>query len=472
MSSEDFNPQSFGHAPSGPPPAGGSDIGGKFPGSRYRRRGKKYHRFTRRRGEDLAGTELNIDNLQMLATNDLQALAQEHGIDFLNLDHHALVFEILKRNAEKHGHMYVEGIVEIMPEGYGFLRYPQYNYLPCPEDVYISTSQLRRFGLMTGDFITGQTRPPKDKERYFALLKIEAIDREPPEKMQNRVHFDQLTAEFPRERLILEHDPQELSSRVIDLLCPLGKGQRALIVAPPRTGKTVLLRKMAQAIEHNYPDICLLMLLIDERPEEVTDMERTIKGEVIASTFDEKPARHIQVAELAMERAKRLVEHKKDVVIMLDSITRLARAYNAMQPNNGRIMSGGVDAKALQKPRKFFSSARNVVEGGSLTIIGTALVDTGSRMDEVIFEEFKGTGNMEMYLSRDLMDMRVFPTINVTASGTRREELLYHPEEHTRVNALRKAMNALPAVEAVQNMVTNLGKTQSNAEFLMKMNFV
>ncbi|MDZ4815556.1 MAG: transcription termination factor Rho [Verrucomicrobiota bacterium] len=436
------------------------------------RRGKKYFR-RRRRGEDLAGTNLDVASLQALTQPELQEMARQYGIDESSpIPANELAFEIIKRNAEKHGHMFAEGIVEIMPEGFGFLRYPQHNYLPCPEDVYISPSQIRRFALQTGDSISGQVRPPKDKERYFALLKIEAIGKEDPEKVKTRAPFDQLTAEFPTERIILEHDPAEMCSRVIDLLCPLGKGQRCLIVAPPRTGKTVLMQKMAHAISLNNPEMHIMMLLIDERPEEVTDMERTIDGEVIASTFDEKPERHIQVAELAMERAKRLVEGKKDVLIMLDSITRLARAYNAVQPNHGRTMSGGVDAKALEKPRKFFSCARNVSEGGSLTIVATALVETGSRMDDVIFEEFKGTGNMELYLSRDLMDKRIFPAINITGSGTRREEILYHPDELKRVTALRKVLNALPAVEAVESMVEKLGETQSNAEFLLKMNWV
>lgn len=438
----------------------------------YQRRAR---RFVRRkfRGEDLVGTDLNISELQSMAAPDLFNLAREYGIeDFNPGDTQALVFDILKKNAEKYGHMVAEGVVEITSEGYGFLRYPKYHYLPCPEDVYISPSQIKRFGLRTGDQITGHIRPPKDNERYFALLKVEAVDGNDPEKSRLRVPFEKLTAEFPKERLILEHDPEELSSRVIDLLCPLGRGQRSLIVAPPRTGKTVLLQKISAAVSANYPELMQIILLIDERPEEVTDMERNLDAEIIASTFDEKPARHIQVAELAMERAKRMVENKRHVLVMLDSITRLSRAYNNMMPNSGRIMSGGVDAKALMRPRKFFSNARNVQEEGSLTIIATALIDTGSRMDDLIFEEFKGTGNMELYLTRDLSDMRIFPAIDVAKSGTRREENLYHPDELSCVNLMRKAMSTLPPVEAYSNMTQKLKQTVSNAEFLMKMQFV
>ncbi|MDZ4743647.1 MAG: transcription termination factor Rho [Verrucomicrobiota bacterium] len=436
---------------------------------------KKGRRFVRRkfRGEDLVGTDLNISDLQSMAAPDLFNLARDYGVeDFNPNDTQALVFQILKKNAEKYGHMVAEGIVEITQEGYGFLRYPKYHYLPCPEDVYISPSQIKRFGLRTGDQITGHIRPPKDNERFFALLKIEAVDGNNPDGNRLRMPFEQLTAEFPKERLILEHDPHEISSRVIDLLCPIGRGQRSLIVAPPRTGKTVLMQKISTAVTANYPELVQIILLIDERPEEVTDMERNLQAEIIASTFDENPARHIQVAELAMERAKRMVENKKHVLIMLDSITRLSRAYNNMMPSNGRVLSGGVDAKALMRPRKFFSSARNVEEGGSLTIIATALVDTGSKADELIFEEFKGTGNMELYLSRDLSDMRIYPAVDVARSGTRREEILLHPDELRCVNLMRKAMGTLPAVEAYTNMLGKLSATQSNAEFLMKMQFV
>ncbi|MDX2226700.1 MAG: transcription termination factor Rho [Verrucomicrobiae bacterium] len=447
---------------------GGPSQGGQY----FRRKGRKFGR-RRFRGEDLAGTQLNITDLQAMALPDLTQLAHDYGLtDYDPNNTKSLIFEILKKNAEKHGHMIADGVVEITSEGFGFLRYPQYNYLPCPEDVYISPSQIKRFGLMTGDSITGQIRPPKDRERFFALLKVEAIMKEPPETLGKRIPFEKLTAEHPRERLILEHHPAELTSRVVDLLCPIGRGQRSLIVAPPRTGKTFMMQNIARAIEKNYPEIILMVLLIDERPEEVTDMERTIKGEVIASTFDEKPERHIQVAEIAMERAKRFVESRKHVVIMLDSLTRLSRAYNNNMPNNGRILSGGIDAKALQRPRKFFSSARNVVEGGSLTIIATALIETHSRMDEVIFEEFKGTGNMEIYLSRDLSDMRIFPAVNVPSSGTRKEEILYHPDELRMVNLLRKAMLQLPPVEAYANMLQNLAATDTNAEFLMGMKYI
>ncbi len=414
-------------------------------------------------GEKQEGEILDLATLQAMNMPELSKLALEYGIDNAGtLKKHEIVLEILKKNAERHGRMFTEGVLEIVPEGYGFL--------PCPEDVYVSPSQIRRFNLQTGDIVAGQIRPPKEKEKYFALLKIEAIDGQDPEKSKQKTHFDNLTPLFPEERLILETEPEELSTRVVDLICPIGKGTRGLIVAPPRTGKTVLLQKIANAILRNYPECYLIILLIDERPEEVTDMERTCRGaEVVSSTFDEPPERHIQVAEMVIEKAKRMVERKKDVVILLDSITRLARAYNAVQPHSGKILSGGVDANALHKPKRFFGAARNIEEGGSLTILATALIDTGSRMDEVIFEEFKGTGNMEIHLDRALVDRRIFPSINIEKSGTRREELLYHPDEYKRIQILRRALTGVPQVEAMEMLLNKLRQTKSNVEFLLQL---
>ena len=363
--------------------------------------------------------------------------------------------------------MHGRGILEVLEDGFGFLRSPHYNYLPCPEDIYVSPSQIRRFGLRTGDLVEGEIRTPKDKERFFALLKVDIINSAEPEQGKRRVPFEQLTPLFPDQRLRLEVEPKEVGMRVMDLLTPIGMGQRGLIVAPPRTGKTVLMQKIANSISENNPEVKLVVLLIDERPEEVTDMERTTKAEVLASTFDEPPERHVQVAEIVIEMAKRMVECGQDVVILLDSITRLARAYNTLQPHSGKILSGGVDANALHKPKRFFGAARNIEDGGSLTIIATALVDTGSRMDEVIFEEFKGTGNMELGLDRALVEKRIFPAINVEKSGTRKEELLLHPDEIGRIWTLRKALNGVPAVEAMELLINRLKKTKSNAEFLM-----
>jgi transcription termination factor Rho len=364
--------------------------------------------------------------------------------------------------------LFTEGVLEILPDGFGFLRSQSFNYLPCPEDIYVSPSQIRRFSLQTGNLVAGQIRPPKEKERFFALLKIEAVDKEDPDKAKEKTHFDNLTPLFPNKRFILETAADELSTRVLDLVCPIGKGTRGLIVAPPRTGKTVLMQKLANAILKNNPEAYLFILLIDERPEEVTDMERTCKpAEVISSTFDEPPERHIQVAEMVSEKAKRMVEHKRDVVILLDSITRLARAYNTVQPHSGKILSGGVDANALHKPKRFFGAARNIEEGGSLTIIATALIDTGSRMDEVIFEEFKGTGNMEIVLDRSLVERRIFPSINIELSGTRKEELLYHPDEYSRVVLLRRALTGVPPVEAMELLLKKLKSTRTNIEFLL-----
>lgn len=414
---------------------------------------------------------INISQLQAMAIGELNKMAKEMGIEnFGTMKKHEVIFQILQKNAERNGILFGEGVLEILPEGFGFLRSQSFNYLPCPEDIYVSPSQIRRFDLQTGDIIAGQIRPPKEKERFFALLKVESVGHEDPDKAKDKTHFDNLTPLFPNKRFLLETTPEECSTRVLDLVCPIGKGSRGLIVAPPRTGKTVLMQKLANAIIKNNPECYLFILLIDERPEEVTDMERTCReAEVIASTFDEPPERHVQVAEMVIEKAKRMIEHKKDVVILLDSITRLARAYNTVQPHSGKILSGGVDANALHKPKRFFGAARNIEEGGSLTIIATALVDTGSRMDEVIFEEFKGTGNMEVHLDRHLVDRRIFPSINIELSGTRKEELLYHPDEISRVVMLRRALTGVPPVEAMELMLNKLKKTGSNIEFLLTM---
>jgi transcription termination factor Rho len=380
-----------------------------------------------------------------------------------------LIFEILRVRAEKSGNIFSEGVLETLPDGFGFLRAPDYNYLPGPDDIYVSPSQIRKFDLHTGDTVSGVIRPPKDGERYFALIKVEAINFEPPEKTKEKIFFENLTPLYPQQKLNLETVPENLSGRVMDLLTPIGKGQRGLIVAPPRTGKTMLLQSIANSITANHPEVYLIVLLIDERPEEVTDMQRSVRGEVISSTFDEPAQRHVQVAEMVIEKAKRLVEHKKDVVILLDSITRLARAYNTIVPASGKVLSGGVDSNALQRPKRFFGAARNIEEGGSLTIVATALVDTGSRMDEVIFEEFKGTGNMEVHLDRKLTDRRVFPSIDITKSGTRKEELLLPKEELNRVWVLRKVLTPLSPSEGMELLLSKMGKTKSNAEFLSAM---
>jgi transcription termination factor Rho len=381
-----------------------------------------------------------------------------------------LIFKILQAQSEKEGHIFAEGVLEILPDGYGFLRSPDYNYLPGPDDIYVSPSQIRKFDLKTGDSISGNVRPPHEGEKYFALVKIEAINFESPEETRNKILFDNLTPLYPQERIKMETVREAISGRVMDLLTPVGKGQRGLIVAPPRTGKTMLLQSIANSVSTNHPEVVLIVLLIDERPEEVTDMQRSVKGEVISSTFDEPAARHVQVAEMVIEKAKRLVEHKRDVVILLDSITRLARAYNTIVPPSGKVLSGGVDSNALQRPKRFFGAARNIEEGGSLTIIATALVDTGSRMDEVIFEEFKGTGNMEIILDRKLVDKRVFPAIDIQRSGTRKEELLIPKEDLARVWVLRKVLNPLSPVEAMELLVSRLEKVRNNAEFLQNMN--
>jgi transcription termination factor Rho len=380
-----------------------------------------------------------------------------------------LIFEILRVRAERTGVLFSEGVLETLPDGYGFLRAPDYNYLAGPDDIYVSPSQIRRFDLQTGDTVSGQIRPPKEGERYFALLRVEAINFEPPEKVRNRVFFENLTPLYPQEKFALETEADNLSARVMDLMVPIGKGQRGLIVSPPRTGKTMLLQNLANSIAKNHPDVYLIVLLIDERPEEVTDMQRSVRGEVVSSTFDEPAQRHVQVAEMVIEKAKRLVEHRKDVVILLDSITRLARAYNTISPPSGKILSGGVDSNALQRPKRFFGAARNIEEGGSLTIVSTALIDTGSRMDDVIFEEFKGTGNLELHLDRKLADRRVFPAIDIAKSGTRKEELLLEKNDLNRIWVLRKVLNPLSPPEAMELLLSKMGKTKTNAEFLAAM---
>ncbi|HHT9109941.1 MAG TPA: transcription termination factor Rho [Candidatus Brocadiaceae bacterium] len=426
---------------------------------------------TNEKYEEIKRGEMHITELQKMTIKELQDTAKKEGIkEYTGLKKQDLIFKILKERVNQNGLMYGEGVAEVLPEGFGFLRSPDYNYLPCPDDIYISPSQIRRFNIRTGAVVSGQIRPPKDNERYFALLRVEAINFENPEIMGEKIIFDDLTPLHPSERLFLEKDATELETRIMDLVTPIGKGQRGLIVAPPRTGKTVLLQKIANSITKNHPEVYLIILLIDERPEEVTDMDRSVDAEVIGSTFDEPASRHIQVAEMVIEKAKRMVEYGKDVVVLLDSITRLARAYNTEVPHSGKILSGGVDASALQKPKRFFGAARNIEEGGSLTIIATALVDTGSRMDEVIFEEFKGTGNMELHLDRKLADRRLFPAIDITRSGTRKEELVVNHEELKRMWVLRKVLNEMNPTEAMELLKNRLAKTKTNAEFLMTMN--
>ncbi|MFH1202488.1 MAG: transcription termination factor Rho [Candidatus Omnitrophota bacterium] len=419
----------------------------------------------------MAEVKLDIVNLKEKKISDLNKMARDLNINGISgLKKQDLIFKILQARAEKEGLMFGEGILEILPDGFGFLRSPNYNYLPCPDDIYISPSQIRKFDLRTGDTVSGQIRPPKEGEKYFALLKVEAVNFENPEDAKDKVLFDNLTPLYPHEKFNLETRREEVSTRIMDLLTPLGKGQRGMIVAAPYSGKTVLLQKIANSITQNHPEVILIVLLIDERPEEVTDMQRIVNGEVISSTFDEPAERHVQVAEIVLEKAKRLVEHKKDVVVLLDSITRLARAYNTVVPHSGKILSGGVDSNALHKPKRFFGAARALEEGGSLTIIATALVDTGSRMDEVIFEEFKGTGNMELQLDRGLFQRRIYPAIDIKRSNTRREELLLKPEELQKVWILRKVLNELNAVEAMELLIEKLGKTKNNEDFLGSMN--
>ncbi len=414
---------------------------------------------------------MNLSELKEKTISELNTIAKNLGIQGISgLRKQDLIFKILQAQAEKDGLIFAEGVLEVLPDGFGFLRAPDYYYLPGPDDIYVSPSQIRRFDLRTGDTVSGQVRPPKDSERYFALLKVEAINFESPEQAREKILFDNLTPLYPMERIRLEHDSDELTTRAMDLLTPIGKGQRGLIVAAPRTGKTMMLQNIAHAIAKNHPEIYLIVLLIDERPEEVTDMRRSVKGEVVSSTFDEPPQRHVQVADMVIEKAKRLVEHKKDVVILLDSITRFSRAHNAIIPSSGKVLSGGLDSNALQRPRRFFATARNIEEGGSLTIIATALIDTGSRMDDVIFEEFKGTGNMEVHLDRRLMDKRIFPTINIEQSGTRKEELLLEKDELQKVWLLRKALSQLNPVEAMELLLDKLKMTKTNKEFLNSMN--
>ena len=414
---------------------------------------------------------LNLKVLKEKKISDLALIGKNFNIEgAANMRKQELIFAILQAQTEQNGHIYGEGVLETLPDGFGFLRAPDYNYLPGPDDIYVSPSQIRRFNLRTGDIISGHIRPPKEGERYFALLKVESINYEDPERAREKILFDNLTPLYPNERLRLESQPDDYTTRIVDLLTPIGKGQRGLIVAAPRTGKTMMLQHIAKAIAHNHKEVILIVLLIDERPEEVTDMQRSVDGEVISSTFDEPATRHVQVAEMVIEKAKRLVEHGKDVVILLDSITRLARAYNTVVPPSGKILSGGVDSNALHKPKKFFGAARNIEDGGSLTIMATALIDTGSRMDEVIFEEFKGTGNMEVHLDRRLMDKRVFPAIDINKSGTRKEELLISREDLNRIWILRKVLSQLSVVEAMEFLLDKMHGTKTNKEFLESMN--
>jgi transcription termination factor Rho len=413
---------------------------------------------------------LDLSELKEMNIQSLNAMARELGVEgAAGMKKHDLIFKILQSQTEKSGLLFAEGVLECLPDGYGFLRAPESNYLPGPDDIYVSPSQIRKFDLRTGDTVSGQVRPPKEGERYFALIKVEAINFEPPEMAKDKVLFDNLTPLYPSERIKLETAQDNLTARVLDMMTPLGKGQRALIVAAPRTGKTMILQNIANSVATNHPEIALIVLLIDERPEEVTDMQRSVRGEVVSSTFDEPATRHVQVAEMVIEKAKRLVEHKRDVVILLDSITRLARAYNAIVPPSGKVLSGGVDSNALQRPKRFFGAARNIEDGGSLTIIATALVETGSRMDDVIFEEFKGTGNSEIVLDRKMSDKRIFPAIDINKSGTRKEELLLPREELNRIWILRKVLNPLSPVEAMELMLERLAKTKSNRDFLESM---
>lgn len=416
--------------------------------------------------------KLDLAGLKDMSISELTHIAKEMGIEgATGLRKQELIFKVLAAQTEKSGLIFSEGVLETLPDGFGFLRAPEYNYLPGPDDIYVSPSQIRKFDLRTGDTVSGQIRPPKEGERYFALIKVEAINFEAPEQSREKVFFDNLTPLYPDEQLNMEidSDPERIAARVIDLVTPIGKGQRAVIVAPPRTGKTMLLQTIANSVTENHPEVVLIVLLIDERPEEVTDMQRTVKGEVISSTFDEPPTRHVQVADMVIEKAKRLVEHKRDVVILLDSITRLARAHNAVVPPSGKILSGGIDSNALQRPKRFFGAARNIEEGGSLTIIATALIDTGSRMDDVIFEEFKGTGNSEIYLDRKLSDKRLYPAIDLQRSGTRKEELLIDKENLNRIWVMRRVLNPLSPVEQMEVVLERLGKTKTNAEFLASM---
>jgi transcription termination factor Rho len=414
---------------------------------------------------------MEIVELKSKKISELTKMAQELNVSGASgLKKQELIFRILEEQTKQEGLIFAEGVLEVLPDGYGFLRSPDYNYLPGPDDIYVSPSQIKRFGLRTGDTVSGQIRPPKESERFFALLKVEAVNFENPEEAKKKILFDNLTPLYPDEKIQLEHNKRDYSSRVMNLLTPIGKGQRGLIVAQPKTGKTILLQKIANAITENHPEVKMIVLLIDERPEEVTDMERSVKAEVISSTFDEPPDRHVQVADMVLEKAKRLVEYGQDVVILLDSITRLARAHNSVVPHSGKILSGGLDATALQRPKRFFGAARNIEDGGSLTIISTALIDTGSRMDEVIFEEFKGTGNMELQLDRRLSDRRIYPSIDVNKSGTRKEELLLEEFELNRLWIIRKFLAELNSVEAMEFLLERMRGTKTNRSFLETMN--
>jgi len=428
-------------------------------------------RETHEKYEKVKRGELQLTALQKMGVPELHELAKQEGLtDYVSLKKQDLIFKILKERIQRNGLMYGEGVLEILPDGFGFLRSPEYNYLAGPDDIYVSPSQIRRFGLRTGHVVAGQIRPPKESERYFALLRVEAINYEEPNKVTDRTNFEDLTPLHPESRFFLETDASEMNMRVVDLVTPIGMGQRMLIVAPPRTGKTVLLKKMANAIAKNHPDVIIMILLINERPEEVTELQRETTAEVVSATFDEPASRHVQVSEMVIEKARRLVEYGHNVVVLLDSITRLARAYNTEVPHSGKILTGGVDSNALEKPKKFFGSARNIEEGGSLTIIGTALVDTGSKMDEVIFEEFKGTGNSELHLDRRLVDKRVWPAIDIAASGTRKEEMLLHPQELEKIYMRRRVLSDMNPVEAMELLRGRLNKVATNAEFLMTLN--
>ena len=421
--------------------------------------------------EDGEGVSFDIGLLKDKTINELFEIATLLGIEGIRgMRKQELMFKILEAQTQKEGQIFGEGVLEILPDGFGFLRSPSFNYLPGPDDIYVSPSQIRKFDLHTGDTISGQIRPPKENERYFALLKVETVNYDNPDAMRNKTLFDNLTPLYPDEKLIMESKPENITGRVIDLVCPIGKGQRALIVSPPRAGKTMVMQSVANSITRNHPEAYLIVLLIDERPEEVTDMERSVDGEVISSTFDEPASRHVQVAEMVIEKAKRLVEHKRDVVILLDSITRLARAYNTISPPSGKVLSGGVDSNALQRPKRFFGAARNLEEGGSLTIVATALVETGSRMDDVIFEEFKGTGNMEVHLDRRLADRRVFPAIDITRTGTRKEELLIEEGDLKRIWILRKVLQPMDPIEAMELLTDKMRATKTNKKFLESMN--
>jgi transcription termination factor Rho len=437
----------------------------------HKHRDRAQHSNQQEGSSEIVGNIVRIAEIQRMTIDQLNSYGKKIGLKHLgSLTKSQMVFEIVKAISENPSEvLYGEGVLEILPDGFGFLRSTNYNYLPSAEDIYVSPAQIRRFDLKKGDTVCGTIRPPKEKEKYFALLKVDKINGKPPEKARERILFENLTPLYPNRRIVMETNKENISMRVLDLTSPIGMGQRGLIVAPPRSGKTVLLQKVAESIAANNPEIVLIVLLIDERPEEVTDMQRIVRGEVIASTFDEPPERHIQVAEMALEKARRLVEHGNDVVILLDSITRLARAYNTVQPHSGKILTGGIDANALHKPKRFFGSARNIEQGGSLTIIATALIDTGSRMDEVIFEEFKGTGNMELVLDRRMTDRRIYPGIDIIKSGTRKEELLYHPNELEKIYVMRQALADLAPADAMTLLLNRLKKTKNNVEFLLSM---